>query len=106
MTKAEKKALQDKKKELTAQIRKLTEERAALCLSDKERKQSNELEYILFSAQKMILLRVLPGCMPTTPALNAGITIMMRLTACLKVIAAMRKHLPIQNLRVTHFLVS
>jgi hypothetical protein len=75
MTKNE---IAQRKRELTARIRELSEERAALCLADKSRDQSKEFRFLILGGQKQVLIRVKPGCNPTTNALNAGITKIMR----------------------------
>lgn len=41
------------------------------------KRQEKETVYMRFISSKLILVRFEPGCLPTTQALNAGVTIIM-----------------------------
>ena len=67
-----------RKEDLTRRIRALIEERAELCIADKAREQSDLPGYLLVSAPQPVVIRINPGCRPTTSAFNAGLTRIMR----------------------------
>ena len=68
----------ERKKQIKREISALFAERAALCLQEKARKQSDEETYFRLVGPTLVVLRCRPGMLPTTQALNSGMTLISR----------------------------